>query len=38
MTIRLDNSLLSYHKKFQLDWTKNGRVMAKKTYAHIWNI
>ena len=26
----LDNSLLSYQKNFQPDWTKNGRGMAKK--------
>ena len=28
-----DNSLLSYQKKIQLDWTKYGRVMAKKRMA-----
>ena len=27
---RIDNSLISSHKKFQPDWSKNGLVMAKK--------
>ena len=26
----IDNSLLSYQKKFQPDWTKNSQVMAKR--------
>ena len=34
----IDNSLLSYQNKFQPDWTKNGRVMAKKHMPiYIWN-
>ena len=29
----IDNSLLSYHEKFQPRWTKNGQ----KMYANLWN-
>ena len=34
----IDNGPLSNHKKFQLDWSKNGRVMAEKRmpiYGHM---
>ena len=32
----MDNSILSFRMNFQLNWHKNGRVMAKKKYAQIW--
>ena len=35
--LSIDNGPLSNHTKFQLDWSKNGRVMAEKRmpiYGH----
>ena len=36
--LSIDNGPLSNHKQFQLDWSKNGRVMAEKRmpiYGHM---